>query len=153
MWYVEAKVGLISPRPYQTTWGWYSRNRSKRSSIRLQNGCREGFGPPNFQLGIQPEMLSPAILKRSTPRIPFSDMGSSLHPCISISTEQCTRATSTARGCSWAGSIIEPKCRSFGLIYPKIEPIYQPGRGLSVATAMPARRMVNWLNVGTQILG
>src|SRR6266702_6567619 len=78
MLYVEAKVGLISPRPYQTTWGWYSRNMSKRSSIRLQNGCREGFGPPNFQLGSQPEMLSPAILKRSTPRIPFSDMGSSL---------------------------------------------------------------------------
>src|SRR5215470_15105644 len=80
MLYVEAKVGLISPRPYQTTWGWYSRNMSKRSSIRLQKGCREGFGPPNFQLGIQPEMLSPAILKRSTPRIPFSDMASSLHP-------------------------------------------------------------------------
>src|SRR5713226_2282085 len=115
---------------------------SKRSSIRLQNGCREGFGPPNFQLGIQPEMLSPAILKRSTPRIPFSDMGSSLHPCISISTEQCTRATSTARGCSWAGSIIEPKCRSFGLIYPKIEPIYQFTTSLSqdLVIALKVRR-------------
>src|SRR5437588_6324127 len=39
-----------------------------------------GLWPPNFQLGIQPEILSPAILNRSTPRIPFSDMGSSLHP-------------------------------------------------------------------------
>src|SRR5262249_12454880 len=68
------------------------------SSIRLQNGCRVGIFPPIFQLGIHPEMLSPAILNRSMPRIPVSDMRSSLHPCISISQTQCTRGTSSSGG-------------------------------------------------------
>src|SRR5262249_44370769 len=89
--YVEAKVELISPRPYQATWGCYTRYCSNRSSISLQNGCRVGIFPPIFQLGIHPEMLSPAILNRSMPRIPVSDMSNSLHPRISISQVQCTR--------------------------------------------------------------
>ena len=74
-------MGLISPRPYQATWGCYSRYNSSRSSIRLQKGCRVGLWPPVFQLGIHPEMLSPAILNKSRPRTVVSGM-----PCpLSVS--------------------------------------------------------------------
>src|SRR5258708_5496147 len=55
-------------------WGWYSRYNRICCSIWLQKGCLLGRVSPVLKLGTQPEMLSPAILNRSMPRTPPSDM-------------------------------------------------------------------------------
>src|SRR5258708_16063261 len=55
-------------------WGWYSRYNRSCCCIWLQKGCVLGRVSPVLKLGTQPEMLSPAILNRSMPRTPPSDM-------------------------------------------------------------------------------
>src|SRR5205085_12029052 len=61
---------LLTPPPPRSTLFPYTTLFRSCSSIWLQKGCRVGRVSPVFQLGIQPELLSPAILNRSMPRTP-----------------------------------------------------------------------------------
>src|SRR5262249_32186570 len=76
------------------------------------------------QLGIHPEMLSPAILNRSMPRIPVSDMRSSLpHEFPSLKhSVLVAQAYREANACACPNFASE--FRSLALICPNLHPIY-----------------------------